>query len=469
MKSRIFPFIFTISIFIASCEKFVTVDPPTASLVSETVYTSNGTAAAAVTSIYSRLSSSGLSTGNTSISMLTGVAADELIHYSSNLRLSQFYSNSLSSTDVYFWPELYQQLYVTNAVLEGLERSSAVSNAIKQQLVGEARFIRAFLLFYATNLYGDVPLVTTTDYRVNNALSRSASSEVYDQIVADLTAAKDLLSDKYLSPTGTTTNDRVRPNKSAAQAMLARVYLYTKKWSLAEANATAVINNTANYNLVTDLTKVFLTSSKEALWQLQPVVPGYNTQDAFYFVLTSIPGSERQPVSLRTNLVNSFEPADKRLTNWVANYKATPTGTTYYYPFKYKVYTVSSTQPVTEAVMVLRLAEQYLIRAEARAHQDNIFGALADLNAIRARAGLVGVSAPTQAATLTAIYRERQLEMFTEWGHRWFDLKRTLNIDAVMDTVTPSKGGVWKTTSQYLPIPNNELLINPKLTQNEGY
>jgi hypothetical protein len=251
--------------------------------------------------------------------------------------------------------------------------------------------------------------------------------------------------------------------------MLARAYLYTKNWAQAEANATTIINNTASYNIVTDLSKVFLSSSKEAIWQLQPVLPGYNTQDAYYFVLTSTPGTDRLPVALSNNVVKAFETGDSRLTNWVSSFKNTTTNTTYYYPYKYKINTVSTSVPVTEPLMVLRLSEQYLIRAEARAQQSNLSGAHADLNVVRARANLLPIFPATQGATLDSISRERQRELFTEWGHRWLDLKRTSKVDALMDTITTSKGGKWKTTSQWLPIPLSEILVNPRLRQNDGY
>jgi hypothetical protein len=123
--------------------------------------------------------------------------------------------------------------------------------------------------------------------------------------------------------------------------------------------------------------------------------------------------------------------------------------------------------------MVLRLGEQYLIRAEARAQQGKVTGAGSaeeDLDAIRTRAGLSPTTASTQAQMLDAILQERRVELFAEWGHRWLDLKRTNTIDQVMSVVAPSKGGVWESYKALYPIPFNELLLNPKLKpQNPGY
>jgi hypothetical protein len=120
--------------------------------------------------------------------------------------------------------------------------------------------------------------------------------------------------------------------------------------------------------------------------------------------------------------------------------------------------------------MVFRLAEQYLIRAEARAQQGNVSGSQSDLNAIRTRAGLPNTTANDKASLLTAIQHERQVEMFTEWGHRWFDLKRTGTIDAVMSVIAPAKGGgAWNSNKALLPLPLGDLQADQNLTQNPGY
>ena len=462
--------IFALPLLAISCKKFVTVDAPTTSLVSGTVFTSNTTAAAAVTSIYSRLSAGGMATGANSISVTTGLAGDELKNYSANLLLSQFYTNRLvPSSTLNYWTEIYQHIYVTNSILEGLATPSAVTESMRNQLTGEAKFMRAFLHFYATNFFGSVPIVTSTDYRVNNAIDKSTPDQVYAQIINDLNDAKNLLGDKYVNAAGAATLDRIRPNKMAALAMLARVYLYAKQWPQAESAATEVLSKTSDYALVSDLTKVFLKQSKEAIWQLQPVVAGYNTWDAFYYVLTSTPGTGQFSTALSDRLVKKFEATDARLANWIGTYKNTTTNTTYNFAYKYKINAYNATAPVNELLMVLRLAELYLVRAEARAHQSNWSGVAEDLLAIRGRAN-VGLVAPTTLPDAqAAINRERELELFTEWGHRWLDLKRTGNIDAVMDTVATSKGTNWRTTDKLFPIPLNETLINPKLIQNDGY
>jgi hypothetical protein len=119
--------------------------------------------------------------------------------------------------------------------------------------------------------------------------------------------------------------------------------------------------------------------------------------------------------------------------------------------------------------MVLRLAEQYLIRAEAQAQQNNLAGAKSDLDAVRLRSGLPGVTVTTKEAMLQDIAQERQTELFTEWGHRWFDLKRTGAMDSVMTRTAVVKGTAWKPHFKLFPIPQTEIQANPNLTQNPGY
>ncbi|SRR5579862_117791 len=470
-------YVFTIFSF-SACKKFVQIQPPATEITGSAVYSGSTSAAAVITGLYDNMiSSPNLSSGFSSIGYLTGLGADELTNYDpTNHKQVQFYENVLTSfsngfSNYYFWIELYNGIYVSNAVLEGLSNSSSVTAPLKQQLVGEAKFMRAFFLFYATNLYGDIPLVTTTNYLVNDSISRTPQAEVYKQIVADLADAQAKLPSGFVDANGNSSTQRVRPNQGAATSLLARVYLYTGKWDSAESEATMVISNSDLYNL-DSLNSVFLANSTETIWQLQPTNPGFNTWDAFFYVLEGPPGPGGNSVAINPHLISTFENGDARLVDWVG---AFPNGdAAYYYPFKYKVYQYGSA--VTEYTMVLRLAEQYLIRAEARAAQMNITGpngALADLNVIRNRAGLSSYSGLTdQQSVLAAILHERQVELFTEWGHRWFDLKRTNNLNTVMGApgnVCQTKGGTWNSDWALLPIALQELKINPNLIQNPGY
>jgi hypothetical protein len=266
------------------------------------------------------------------------------------------------------------------------------------------------------------------------------------------------------------TTERVRPNKWAATALLARAFLYNQQWDSADAAASRVIKNTALYQLDT-LNGVFLKNSTEAIWQLQPVNTGWNTEDARIFILpptgpTTNSSVTGYPVILSPQLLSNFEPGDARRLAWVDS--VIVNGSTFYYPFKYKNATLNN--PITEYLMVLRLGEQYLIRAEARAQENtNIGDAQTDLNTIRQRAGLGATGASDEGSLLAAIQHERQAELFTEWGHRWLDLKRTGEVNVVMSNLTKVSGWTWNTEWQLYPIPLYDITQDPKLVQNNGY
>lgn len=431
------------------CKKFIEIDPPKDQIVNDKVYASDETASAAIRGIYAQMmTATGFASGYTnSVTLLAGRSGDDFTNFNGTVNYQQFANHTLSPDNTNLraglWTEPYKYIYFANLVLENLQRSNQVSAALKQQLEGEAKFIRAFCHFYLCNLFGNVPIILTTDYSANTLASPNSQDQLYTQMIKDLADASALLPESY--PTA----DRIRANKWAATALLARVYLYQKDWSNAEKMATAVLDKTGTYQLLDDLGQVFLSNSKETILQFAtPVSAGVNTREGQLFILTTAPGASTQ-VTISSSLLQAFDPTDLRLAKWVGSY-ANATGR-WYFPAKYKVKTGNAT--VSEFSMVLRVAEQYLIRAEARAMQNNFDGTLKDLNKIRKRAGLTDLDLNNQADLLLAIAKERRLELFSEWGHRWLDLKRT---------------GL-QNANPFYPIPRPELLTNKNLIQNDGY
>ncbi len=442
---------------LTGCTKFVQISPPGNQLVTQSVFSNDGSATGAVNGIYSQMTlSNGFASGaQASVTQLAGMSADDFIGYTPG-NYQEFFTNSINISNginsANLWTEAYGYIYTCNAILEGLNNNQSLSPAVNQELNGEAKFIRAFCYFYLTNLYGDVPLYTSSNYEINAVSLRTQASLVYAQIISDLRDAQTLLSVDYSIANG----ERIKPTKWAATALLARAYLYESKWDSAEAAASQVIDNVGLYSLPANLDSVFLKNSSEAIWQLLPVQPGSNTREAANFILTAKP----TVVSLTNFIVSAFEMGDNRRNDWVGTYSD---GTnTWYFAHKYKV---QASPVLTEYSMVLRLAEQYLIRAEARAQVNNISASQADLNMIRNRAGLSNTTAGDQASLLLAIEHERQVELFSEWGHRWLDLNRTSRADAVLGAEKPS----WKPTAKLYPVPSSEILNNLQITQNPGY
>lgn len=462
--------VFALSI---SCDDFIEVDTPKNQISSDNVFSSDATANSAMSAIYAEMMSYGgfASGGFYSVTFLSGLSSDDLISTYSNDEIKGFYTNSIletnSSLSNYLWSEPYKFIYYANSVLEGLEKSNMVTDSVSNLIKGEAKFIRAFCHFYLVNMFGDVPVVLSTRFAVNTNLSRSAKEDVYGQIIIDLLDAQKILPESYPF-----SGERVRPNKYAALALLSRVYLYNSEWAKAEQYSSSVIENTELYDLVVDVNEVFKANSAEAIWQLRPVDP-LLSREANLFVLTYEPVANG--VYLNPNLIADFESDDARLINWVNFIQVNDK--TYFYAYKYKLIN----DPNVEYSMVLRLAEQYFIRSEARAKQNKIDLAIEDLDVIRERAGeqLISDSSPdiSQSELLSEIENERRREFFAEWGHRWFDLKRLKSnannaLSRADDVLLPLKGGLlWQSTDILYPIPSIQLQNDPNMTneQNPGY
>lgn len=438
-----------------SCKKLIEVKATATQLIGSEVYTDSGTIQTTLAGLYGKLAFqySSANPYRYGIATLSGFSADELQYVGSTF--DQFINNSIPVIDPYaadIWANTYSAIYVANSIIEGVTTGSGISDNFRNQAIAEAKFMRAFCYFYLTNLYGDVPLILGTDVAANSIAARTASSAVYTQMIADLQFAQSNLPSDYSISSG----QRTRANKWVATALLARVYLYTSDWVNAEAQATAVIGNTTLYGILTDLTKVFTPSNNEAIWQFYNDNNGYT---GFAAAILPNPVSMIPTYVLTPQLVNAFETGDARMTNWTTS--LIYNGATYYYPYKYKSLVAGNAEYYT----ILRLAEQYLIRAEARARQSNISGAQSDVSVIRNRAGLANTTAGDQASLLLAIEQERRIELNVEWGHRWLDLKRTGRADAVIGA---EKTG-WKSTAVRFPIPSAEIGNNANLTQNSGY
>lgn len=458
MKTKLLRFIIAAAILtlLFSCEEFTEVNLPESQLTSETVFKDVSTANAALADLYARLRESGLVSGaGNAGTVLMANYSDDMDYYGSGKDTEQFNKHLLLSSNSslsQLWNDSYAQLYAANSLIEGVGNSTEITGESYDRLIGEALFIRAYIHFYLTNLFGEVPYVTSTDYRINKSITKLSTSQVYALLLADLSQAELLLPETY------PTMDRVRINKGVLIAFMARVHLYAGNWSDAEHYATATIDN-EDYIWQPDLGAAFLKDSSSIIWALHPGVAGLNTKDAVSFAIYD--GLPFKP-TLSNNLYNSFETGDLRKIMWI---KTVSDGTqNYHQAFKYQqeLYTSS----FVEYSILFRLEEQYLIRAEARAHLGNLPAAQGDLNMTRNRAELPDTAAANKSELLEAILNERRFEFFTEQSHRWLDLRRTGNASIVL---APLKAG-WRDTDVLLPIPANELILNSNLQpQNPGY
>ncbi len=476
---------------VSGCKKFLEIPLPLSRTAGEGAYSTDKSSAATINNILAILAGNRYFDGASAntIAWTTGLYTDELENINPNNGTNvAFYSNSITAGNTgSVWSGLYKQIYNANLAIEGVSASTTLLN--KNQWLGEAYFLRAFCYFHLVNYYGDVVLTTSSDYILNKDLPRVAQALVYKQIIADLVMAQSLLTPEYKDGAGVTTTNRGRPNKFTASALLAKAYLYTGDWINAEAQATSVITATIGatsaYALLpaADIDKVFLAASAETIFNLVSLTANqdyiaYNNNMAATIPYNALSWTGIA-ASISQSLLNAFVPNtatavdDRRKTFWLR--RATMSASTTipvvpsqakYFPNKYKSNVIG-----TENIILFRLAEQYLIRAEARARQNNLDGAKSDLDLIRTRAGLTGTTAVSQTDVINAVLAERRLELFTELGHRFFDLKRTETIDAVMNVAAPAKGNgaTWNPLKKYFPIATNDILANPNLIQTPGY
>lgn len=446
---------------LTACEDFVELEPPSFEVSSDLVFENYNLAESATLGVYTSLKDAPLFNGGifgftTILSVQSDVIEPKLDFY---ITYEDFVQNRLTGDNQIvsnMWRGLYKSVFNANTVIQGVTNAIGLSETERNQLLGEALFARSFANFYLVNLFGDVPYVTSIDKDINSIIGKTPVEEMYNNIILDLLDAKELLGDNYLNA------NRTRPNKSAVSAFLARVYLYHEEWEAAVDESTLVIENRGLYTLETNIKNVFLKDSPSTIWQFGASQVGGNTgfRTAYNLGFSILSFSDTQ--------LAAFEANDNRLPNWTVQLTNFSTSAFDTAPEKYKART-NAGGATTELHKVLRLGEQYLIRAEARAQLNNVSGAQADLNQIRNRAGLGDTTAATRPDLLAAIAQERRVELFAEFGHRWFDLKRTEQADAVL-SVIPYKMDTWEATDVLFPIPIVDLSANENLKpQNDGY
>lgn len=344
------------------------------------------------------------------------------------------------------WSGMYSVINAANNIIAGVPNIATGVNfteARRNGIVAEAKAARAFAYLHLINWFGDVPLLLTPTQSATDPgifPKRESVANVYAQIETDLSEAE--------SAMGTANRAISFIDAWAVKGLLSRVYLYQGKWAQAEAKATEVLSNSA-FSLATPATLWEGGGGNEVLWALT-YVAGSDPNSMSFFGYPANAGGRYE-----------YAPTAELAGLYAANDERRP----------FTIRTVSNARTVgkyfrtttdDDPVYYVRLGEVYLNRAEARAQQGNDAGALADVNAIRTRAGLANLTGLTGGSLLDAIYLERRLELAFE-GHRWFDLKRTGRAIATL--------GIPNGDTKYLlwPIPKRETDVNKELTQNPGY
>jgi len=467
MKIKKYGMTLSIIMFIFfSCRKFIQVDTPSQLLTTSNVYANPNNAESVLAKAYFNLADIYTQFYSGWGCLGLAMSSDELVPYNPNDNtLMALYTNEFVTGNSFVndtWASSYQTIYAANSIIENVHQTN-FRDSIKNELLGQAHFLRAFCNFYLVNLFGDIPLVTTTNWQQSKSLSRSKTPEVYQLILSDLEFASEHLQTNYNTGKG----ERIVPNRFAAEALLARVYLYLENWERAEAYANDVIKATDFFSLVApnDIEK---PNNKEAIWQLKQFSNGRYYSQVGRVLIPRQKNSNIGPLGyFPSTFLTSFETGDLRKLNWIDSTTITTSGNVFYYPYKFKTNESSALSSYSEYQTMLRLAELLLIRSEARLETNQLALAAQDLNMVRKRAGLPNITFElTKTSLKEALIKERRFELFAEWGHRWLDLKRWGIAGSVLKLINEKK---WEETDLLFPIPGSDLLMNPNITQNPGY
>jgi starch-binding outer membrane protein, SusD/RagB family len=438
MKSRYFAWI-AVAAMMAACDSPLETDP-TASIDAGTALSNKRGVDLAVNGAYRSLQS---------VYGLNQLVYPDL--YSDNLDFTgtfqtdrEFSLRAVTTSNTTLrdmWASLYNTVNRANNILAAADDAEGMTDAERATARGEALFIRALAYSVLVNWWGGVPIVTEPSTGITEAslVSRNTRQEALDFLETDLEEASTLLG---------TARRNGRATRASADALAARMYLEEGEYAKARDKATAVINNT-NYRMVTNYADIFRTkNSTETLFEIQHNVNNQNSIAFWYFPATL---GGRYGFAPSATLDNAFEAGDPREPVTIAL-----SGTSRY-GNKYTRISTGDDQPP-----VLRVAEQYLIRAEANARLNAAADIVrADINIVRARAGRAPIptTVTSQAELLDAILAERRVEFALE-GLRFFDLRRFGRAQTVL-AITADK--------LLMPIPQAELDVNKNLTQNPGY
>jgi hypothetical protein len=326
---------------------------------------------------------------------------------------------------------------------------------LKNQYIGEAKFIRALAYFDLARAWGGVQLILepTTSLSERPKIKRSSLAQTYAQIQKDLEDAEASLPNEV---------NRIRATKRTVWALRARLHLYKKEWVLAEEYASKLITQSNDYKLLKPYNAWFannVVGTQESIFEIQFSAQNPSSlRDQMAHPASKQSGTYRYAPNDRfVELLRNKELSGGRRA-LIDSVKQGSTilwfGALYY------------RNPSTDPTYIFRIAEMYLIRAEARAQLENLSGAISDLNLIRDRAEVSPTTAITQEEILLAIENERRIEFAWE-GHRWFDLARTGRAKTVLEALD-NKTSV-EPYELVFPIPITQIQLDPELEQNPGY
>ncbi|PUZ27076.1 Starch-binding associating with outer membrane [Chitinophaga costaii] len=410
---------------------------------------------------------------------------------SDNITLDQFSANSLNGNVNRDFADGYAFIGRANITIHDVSRSvdPALTEARRAQILSEAMFMRAFNYFDLVQLYGRIPLKlepsdnSSAEALINSSLKPQVGSDtIYQAILNDLWYAKE-----HAQEIGATSSKYI-VSKGAVWALLAKVYatMPTPNWDSVSYYCDQVI---PHYSLVSDYTYLWDNKHKsntEAIWEM--VYDGYDSGDKIGDWIPSIfvgmddvtkqfIGGGWKKFSTPTNdLVNLFvKDGDSiRLHASITFLNVSGQFTDNYWPVSRYPFITKYNDPNhgVNDYYPLRLPDILLLKAEALVQKGDINSAMDLVKQIRARVSLGAKTATSADQANQVIADERREELAFE-GHRWFDLLRTGKAQQVMEAQKDGNGvSLGYNVPDYrlvLPIPQNQIDLNPRLTQNPNY
>ena len=426
----------------AGCDSTLTTQPADR-VPADQVIVDASTARAALVGAYDALQD--LDYYGRDIYVLGDLSADNAEHVGTFQYLGQVDRNQLQAdntavTDT--WIAIYDAISRVNLILQKVPDVPGMTDAQKNQILGEAHFLRALHYHNLVKYWGDVPMPLEPIASPAEAaqLTRTPKADVYTQILADLTQAEQLM---------TTAKQARQASLGAVRALRARVMLYQENWQGALDAATAVQG--MNYILAPQFESLFTdegTDTPEDIFRVSFTAVEYN-EVGYYYLFDG-----RWEVAPTADLYAAYTESDRRrditLGKDGSDYEGAKIPTTI----------------GAEDLHVIRYGEVVLTKAEALARLNRLPEAVAEYNKIRVRAGLaphlLGTNVTTQTDVLNAIWNERRLELALE-GDRWPDLVRTGRAMSVLGL--PAS----RAFQLLYPIPSREMIVSSGLTQNPGY
>jgi hypothetical protein len=476
-----------------SCNKLD--EEPYSSIFTDNFYQTASDAEAALTAVYGPM----VNIYNTAGTGASDFSADQiyprpvvgrdtytLFSYDPNYTTQKSFSRQMESPQQ-IWQYAYSGIEKANWVLLRVPQTN-MDTARRTVILGEAYYMRAFYLWTLTKNFRDIVVKTTPSTSLDTAIiGKTMQADVFKQIYQDLDQAVAKL------PSYSANIQKGRPSKEVAMALYAKTALYAEDWATALNMAKQVLSS-GKYSLMPDVLDVYNVAKEDAarqenMWafECESTSPGFSTQIISLYGPKNSDGPQYAATSFGSafayqSFYDSFNPADRRrllLDTFYINKQGQVVHQKDITPITQKGVLVKKYMDPNSVggsgatnIPILRLADVYLIAAEASARQNGPTTESYDyINAVRNRAGLPGLTTGLgKAQFVDSVLQERSWELFGE-GDRWYDLTRTNTfmqvIPKAVNDVFPVRAPQPK--NRYFPIPLDEINANPKLEQNPDW